>query len=138
MIRLYRKIENLWFKLPQQLRFLLVGGFNTLLAYLLFVVFVTATPLSYQAAVVVQYVITVNLSILTMRYYVFRAQGPFMREYVRALGVYLFMLAVNYAYLRAVVEPGVLTPVPAQGIYTVLSTLLIYLLHRSVSFRDRQ
>lgn len=37
MIKLYRKIENRWFGLPQKIRFLLVGGFNTFLAYLLFI-----------------------------------------------------------------------------------------------------
>ena len=32
-IKLYLWAENIWFKLPQKLRFLLVGGFNTVLAY---------------------------------------------------------------------------------------------------------
>ena len=41
MIKLYRKIENRWFGLPQKIRFLLVGGFNTFLAYLLFVLFIS-------------------------------------------------------------------------------------------------
>ena len=37
MIKLFCKLylwaENIWFKLPQKLRFLLVGGFNTVFAY---------------------------------------------------------------------------------------------------------
>ena len=32
-IKLYLWAENIWFKLPQKLRFLLVGGFNTVFAY---------------------------------------------------------------------------------------------------------
>ena len=31
-IKLYLWAENIWFKLPQKLRFLLVGGFNTVFA----------------------------------------------------------------------------------------------------------
>ena len=33
---IYKKVENIWFKLNQKIRFLLVGGFNTVFAYVVF------------------------------------------------------------------------------------------------------
>ena len=83
MIKLYRKIENRWFGLPQKIRFLLVGGFNTFLAYLLFVLFVAILQIPYRLSLIIQYVLTVNISIFSMRYYVFRSGGNLKDEYFR-------------------------------------------------------
>lgn len=63
MIKLYRQIENRWFGLSQKIRFLLVGGFNTFLAYLLFVLFVAILQIPYRLSLIIQYVLTVNISI---------------------------------------------------------------------------
>ena len=92
MIKLYRQIENRWFGLSQKIRFLLVGGFNTFLAYLLFVLFVAILQIPYRLRLIIQYVLTVNISIFSMRYYVFRSGGNLKDEYFRAWGVYLLML----------------------------------------------
>ncbi|MBR1904768.1 MAG: hypothetical protein IJ824_06310, partial [Alphaproteobacteria bacterium] len=35
IIKLYLWAENIWFRFPEKLRYLLVGGFNTVLAYAL-------------------------------------------------------------------------------------------------------
>ena len=77
MIKLYRQIENRWFGLPQKIRFLLVGGFNTMLAYLLFILFVEGIKIPYKISLIIQYILTVNISIFSMRHYVFRsAKNP--------------------------------------------------------------
>jgi putative flippase GtrA len=36
IIKLYLWAENIWFKFPEKLRFLLVGGFNTVFAWSVF------------------------------------------------------------------------------------------------------
>ena len=66
MKNLYFLIENYWFKLPQQLRFVLLGGFNTLLSYLIFVFLIKIAAFSYQFSLIAQYLITVNISIFTI------------------------------------------------------------------------
>ena len=58
MIKLYRQIENRWFGLSQKIRFLLVGGFNTFLAYLLFVLFVAILQIPYRLSLIIQYILT--------------------------------------------------------------------------------
>ena len=66
MKNLYFLIENYWFKLPQQLRFVLLGGFNTLLSYLIFVFLIKIAAFSYQFSLIAQYLITVNISIFSI------------------------------------------------------------------------
>lgn len=136
IIGLYRKIENLWFTWPQKLRFLLVGGFNTVFSYGLFVLMVAGLGIPYQAAIAVGYVISTNVSIFTMRYYVFRSCGNLRREYAKAFGVYLATMFLNYVFMYLTVDVWSVNEILAQGIYTVIITVFTYLMHKYFSFRQ--
>lgn len=136
MINFYRQIENRWFKLPQQIRFLLVGGCNTVLAYLLFIIFVTIMQIPYRLSLIIQYVLTVNISIFSMRYYVFRSRKHLRTEYFRAWRVYLLLLGLNYAFLFLLIDIADINTLISQGIYIVVSTIITFLLHKNYSFRN--
>jgi putative flippase GtrA len=133
MIELYRKIEGFWFgHLPQKLRYLLVGGFNTCAAYAIFAGLYIWIG-SHAAAVSVQYAISVNISVATMRYYVFRGNGKFWDEYRRAVGVYFVMLGFNYLWIWA--ARGRLDPLVSQALYITVETVTVYFLHKYFSFK---
>lgn len=134
MIRLYHVLENIWFGWPQKLRFLLVGGFNTVFSYGLFVLMVAAIGIPYKIAIAAGYIISTNVSIFTMRYYVFRSKGSLKKEYAKAWGVYLTTMLINYAAMYAMVDLGAVNELLAQGIYTVLITVFTYLMHKYFSF----
>ena len=135
MKNLYFLIENYWFKLPQQLRFVLLGGFNTLLSYLIFVFLIKIAAFSYQFSLIAQYLITVNISIFSMRYYVFRSTHSLKTEYSKAWSVYLLMPAFNYLFLYITIDRFQLNILLSQAAYTILSTAITYILHRFYSFR---
>ncbi len=136
IIRLYRKIENFWFTWSQKLRFLLVGGFNTVFSYGLFVLMVAGVEIDYRAAIAIGYVISTNVSIFTMRYYVFRSKGSLKKEYAKAWGVYLSTMLLNYLVMYLLVDVFAMDELLAQGIYTICITVFIYLMHKYVSFRQ--
>lgn len=132
---LYQKIENLWFLLvPEKLRFLLVGGFNTLSSYLLFAMFVSV--LSYAAALVITYVLAINLSILTMRHYVFRAKTNFLKQYYKSGTTYILMLVFNYLFLWICIDILSIHPLISQALFTLISTILLYYIHKNFNFLD--
>ncbi|MCL2749211.1 MAG: GtrA family protein [Alphaproteobacteria bacterium] len=136
MIKIYKYIEAIWFKhIPEKIRFLLVGGFNTVASYLLFLGFYYLFNEMYGAALVAQYLVSVNLSILTMRYYVFRSHGNLGSEYVKGLPVYIFMIIVNYPWLYIFDKIfGVSAPI-AQPIFIVTSAIGTYFLLKYFSFK---
>ena len=135
MKNLYLKIEDMWFtNIPQKLRFLLVGGFNTLSSYLFFLFFLWTS--NYTVALILSYFISVNISIFTMRYYVFRAHGNFYNHYFKAAFSYLFMLLFNYAFLLALCDYLSFDARWVQAWFTVLSSVGLYCLHKYINFRD--
>lgn len=134
MIKIYKKLENWWFNINKKIRFLLVGGFNTVTVFLLFICFVETCRLPYQAALIVLYLISVNLSIFSMRYYVFQSTGNLREEYLKAVSFYLAMLLFNYAFLFVTIDLLALGTITAQAIYTVLSVLITYITHQNLTF----
>ena len=143
-IKLYLWAENIWFKFPQKLRFLLVGGFNTVFAYAVFFalywLFINLNIWDFDkiivsnAALVVQYFITINLSFATMRYYVFQSHGNWKKELLKAWSVYVGLLFINAPVISFLIWLGI-HPLLAQALYLTFSTIITFLLHKYYSFR---
>ena len=136
MIKWYKYIENLWFTLlPQKLRFLLVGGFNTVSSYVIFVIFTSL--FAYQAALIITYFLSINLSIITMRCYVFRTGSlNLSKQYLKAGITYLLMLLGNAVFLWLTVDFYHVNPLLSQAIFTIISTILLYYIHKNVNFHS--
>lgn len=143
-IKLYLWAENIWFKFPQKLRFLLVGGFNTVFAYAVFFalywLFINLNIWDFDkivisnVALVVQYFITINLSFVTMRYYVFQSHGNWKKELLKAWSVYVGLLFINAPVISFLIWLGI-HPLLAQALYLTFSTIITFLLHKYYSFR---
>lgn len=144
-LKLYFWAENIWFRLPQKLRFLLVGGFNTVLAYSVFFalywLFNNLNVWQFDKIIVsdfalfVQYCITINVSFITMRYYVFRSHGNWKIELIKAWSVYISLFLINAPIISFLIWLG-LHPLVAQAVYLTFSTIVTFLLHKYYSFRE--
>lgn len=151
IIKLYLWAENIWFRFPEKLRYLLVGGFNTVLSYSLlnfldwsFNKINVARGWNYppelvaNVALFLQYIVTINVSVATMRYYVFRSRGDWRKEFAKAWSVYIFLYLINAPILTFLMVVFSLRVWAAQAIYLIFSTILTFILHKYFSFRQRQ
>ena len=151
---IYLWAEKIWFSYPEKLRFVLVGGFNTVFAYIVLNVlnalflkigmpYCDPTPKQQEyctvvianIALMIQNLITINVSFLTMRYYVFRSHGVWQKEYIKAWTVYAFIFLINapcMTFLMTVLKQPLWS---AQAIYLIFSTIITFLLHKHYSFR---
>ena len=147
MIKLYLWAEKIWFRFPQKLRFLLVGGFNTVFAYLIlnllnilfgWLLKDTFSPVVIaNIALIVQYILTINVSFVTMRYYVFQSHGRWMHEWLKAWSVYIFLYLINAPILTFMMAILNWSTWLAQGVYLIFSTIITFLLHKYYSFRKK-
>jgi len=137
-MELYFKIERLWFqKFPEKVRFLLVGGFNTVFAYAFYAFLLAVLGLPYVVSLILQWFVTVNVSIATMRYYVFQSKGDIIAEFLKAWSVYIGLFFLNLIGLSFLIEICKINPLWAQGIYLTFSTILTYILHKYFSFHKK-
>lgn len=154
IIDIYKKLENIWFMLNQKIRFLLVGGFNTALSFLIYYVFLYVTGGKEQLSLLLMNLININVSIATMRYYVFQSTGNFYKEYIKAFSSYIVLYFVNIILLALFVRlihlqeklasDSILLEIPnlnkalAQLCCITIITFMTFFVHKYFSFKKEK
>ena len=151
IVKLYKDIEKIWFRIDQKIRFILVGGFNTAVSFLIYYTFLYFTSGKEQLSLLLMNLININISILTMRYYVFQGTGPLLKEYTKAFSSYIVLYFINMGLLATFVrlihieqslpKDSFFLLIPnldkalAQIYSVVIITIMTFFIHKYFSFR---
>ncbi len=130
-------IKTFWFNISEPLRYLMVGGFNTILSLALFSFFylILDNHLNYLIISIIVHFISVLNSTITFRYLVFKAKGNFWRYYIKTNISYLLYLALNLALLYILCNKLNIYPIYASVINVCLLTPLFFFIHKFFSFK---
>ena len=134
--------------LPQFVRYILVGGFNTLFGYFVFALlnwlFSSFSSYSYLYAAVPGNVIAITVAFLGYKWFVFRTRGNYLIEWIRCVGVYgssmligLVGLAIFVPILRHHLRNPQLAPYLVGAVMTAVGVIISFLGHRNISFRQK-
>jgi putative flippase GtrA len=130
------------------MRYLLVGGFNTVFGYGLFALlnwlFIGLGSWSYMYAAVVSNLIAITVAFLGYKWFVFRTRGNYLMEWIRCLGVYGSSMLIGLAGLailtpilrRSLSHPGRASYL-AAAIMTLVTIVFSFLGHKNISFRQK-
>ena len=129
-------MKHFIYRHEQKLRYLAVGGWNTLFGYLLFVALYARLGgrINYIAILVVSYVISISNAYLCYKFLVFKTRGNYLREYLRFYLVYGLAFLINLALLPLLVEVLKLNPVVSQGAIVFFTVVISYMAHKNFSF----
>ena len=124
----------------RRIAFLLVGGANTVLGGLWFVVFDALvgtlwTPLGHYIALALTYIAAILCAFVLYRTVVFRVHGHWWLDLVRFSSVYVGAFAANIFLFAVLFHLLGLPPLSAQLVNIVIVALLSYVLHGRFSFR---
>ena len=133
-------------KLPQFIRYLLVGSFNTLFGYGLFALLNWLLQglgsYSYLLAAVLGNIIAITVAFLGYKWFVFRTRGHYLREWIRCVGVYGSTMVIGLAglwilvpILRHHLAKPVFAPYLAGALMTGVGVVISFLGHKNISFR---
>lgn len=134
-------VRNMLLRLvrDQRVSFLIVGGINTLLGFGLYSAFTLwvfhDVYLGYTLSLVVSYAIAITVAFVLYRRFVFRVTGHVIRDFVRFVAVYAVSIGINLVALPVLVEFVGISPILAQAIILVITTIVSFVGHRSFSFR---
>ena len=127
MKKFFTFIWDLWFKFPQIIRFFLVGGFNTVLGFLVFCLFVYFAGEQWrQVCLGAQWVLTSFVSYLLQRIFVFQTKGKIWQEYMKCCITWMFAYFVNAITLEALFISG-MNVYWAQFIAQIIAAVVSYL-----------
>ncbi len=141
-IKIFWTIWNFWFKLPDKIRFLLVGGFNALVQYLIYISFLYFwSEDKYQTALILSWIISSFSSFATQKIFVFCTKGKFIdwiKEYIKCLGVWVVSYTINAVILEILVNYFVINPYLSQIIAITCTTISSYILFKYFAFRHKK
>jgi putative flippase GtrA len=133
------------------IRFLMVGGCNTVFSYALYMgfgaLFTHLFPRLSQvwiadAAMICSLPIGITLSVLGFKHFVFKTKGNYRKEWLRAFAVYSATIPASLVILAVATKLFLLTPMPptyakyAAGIVNNgILAIYSYFAHKKFSFK---
>jgi putative flippase GtrA len=130
-----RRFTRIWDD-NEKIRFLIVGGWNTLVGwgifFLLYAIF--RSRLNYLVIACISHFVAVTNAFLCHRLLVFRSDSPWFFAYLRFNVTQLLALGWGLAVLTLLVQVAKLSPPVAQCIVLATGLVLTYILHRRFSF----
>ena len=139
LIKIFWTLWNFWFKLPDKIRFLLVGGFNATVQYVLYVIFLLLfDEEKYQIALVLSWILSSFSSFATQKIFVFATKGNFrtwVKEYCKCVGVWVISYFINAVILDLLVSIAQINAYGAQIIAITCTTVTTYVLFKYFAFK---
>lgn len=142
IIKIFWMLWNWWFRLPDKLRFLLVGGFNAVVAYILYVLLVLMMgEKNYQIALVLSWVISSFSSFTTQKIFVFCTRGKlrdWLKEYIKCVGIWVTSYIINAVVLELLVEKCEMNPYIGQIFANACTMVTGYILMKYFAFNNKK
>jgi len=125
-----------WFNLSDKIRFLLVGGFNAGVSYLIYSAFCLILGESaYQIALALAWTISSAVSFTTQKFLVFKGNGNWFKEYLKCCTTWFFSYMINAGLLEFIVKVLHLNVFIAQIIATLAAAIFTYILFKKFAFK---
>ena len=121
----------------KEVRYVLVGGWNTLFGWAVFVVLqlTIGATIGYMAVLVIAQVVSIINAYLCYRWLVFRVQGNWWLDFFRFSTVYWIVFALNIVALPLMVSALGMNVIVAQTVFVVITVIASYVAHNRFSFR---
>lgn len=133
-------MKQLIIKHEEKIRYLIIGGWNTLFGYGVFsgLYFWLSGSIHYLVILSLSYIISITNTYIGYKLFVFRTKGDILREYFRFYLVYGVSFLVNLASLPVLLEILHLNMYVAQALITLLTVIGSYVLHKNFSFKGKK
>lgn len=130
--------EN-WFKIPDKIRFLIIGGVNACISYIIFILAALLIgDKYYQICAALQWIISSFFSFTNQKMFVFRTKGNWIREYLKCCTTWLVSYLMNALLLEALVKDCNLNVYIAQILSIFSVSVLTYVLFKYFAFRGKK
>ncbi len=132
-------MKEYWFKLSDKIRFLIVGGFNAGVSYIIYsAICLILGESAYQIALALAWAISSVVSFTTQKFLVFKGNGNWMKEYIKCCATWFFSYLINAGLLEFIVKVLHLNVFIAQIIATLSAAVFTYFLFKKFAFRIKK
>ena len=134
-----KKVSDLWFKIDDKIRFLLIGGLNAGISYIIFVILILMLGESMHGICVTgQWVLSSFMSYLNQKFFVFCTKGNYVKEYLKCCSTWVVSYVLNLIILEIFVRYLIKNIYIAQFISLFIVSVVTYLLFKYFAFRGKR
>jgi len=127
---------NIWFRLPDFIRFIIIGCLNAAISYIIFAVAVLLLGQGlYQLCVALQWIISSVISYLNQKFFVFCTKGNYVKEYLKCCSTWVISYLLNVIILEIFVRYITKNVYIAQFIALGVVSVSTYLLFKLFAFK---
>ena len=138
LVEIYFLLFRFWVKLDQKIRFILVGGWNFVVSYLLFVLFLFGFgENNEQLALLCSFLLSSVQSYFSQKIYVFLTRGNYFQEYLKCFCTWLIGYFENALLLALFVHVLGLDAYKSQFFVQVIVAVTSYLLLKHFAFKHK-
>ena len=128
-----------WFEIPDKIRFLVIGGVNAGISYIIFILAALLIgDKYYQICAALQWIISSFFSFTNQKMFVFRTKGNWIREYLKCCTTWLISYLLNALILEVLVKDCNLNVYIAQILSIFSVSVLTYVLFKYFAFRVKK
>ena len=130
------KLYNLWCKLPDKLRFLLVGGYNAAFSYIIYIIAVKLLGEGhYQICVALQWSISSIFSFINQKIFVFCTKGNWIKEYLKCCTTWVVSYFLSAIILELIVKYVSKNVYIDQLVSIFIVSIVTYVLFKYFAFK---
>lgn len=131
-----KRIKAYWFRLSDKIRFLLVGGFNAGVSYVIYsLLCILYSADFYQKALAITWCVCSVISFCTQKFFVFRGKGVWIKEYLKCCTTWVVSYSINAGLLEIFVKKIGLNVFVAQIFATLSAAVFTYIMFKKFAFR---
>ena len=130
------EIYNFWCKIPDKIRFLIIGAINAGMSYVIFAVAVYLIGEQYyQVCAALQWILSSFISFTNQKVFVFCTKGNWIKEYLRCCMTWLVSYLLNALILEVFVKYIDINVYLAQFLAIFTVSVVTYVLFKYFAFR---
>lgn len=118
-----------WYKLPNIIRFFIVGAVNASISYVIYAIAVFLLGKAhYQLCVALQWILSSVISYLNQKFFVFCTKGNYIKEYLKCCSTwgvgYLLNVIILEIFVRFIIKNVYIAQFIALGIVSISTYIL--------------
>ena len=132
------KIYNKWCQISDKIRFLIIGGLNALISYVIFAIaiFIFGGE-HYQLCVALQWIISSGISFTNQKIFVFCTKGNWLKEYIKCCTTWFISYIINAAVLEIIVRFITKNVFIGQFVSIGIASVVTYCLFKYFAFKHK-
>lgn len=136
LTKIFYRFWNFWLRLPEKVRFVLVGGFNTVVAYTIFWILLQILGAEkYQVSLLLSWILSSFISFSLMKIFVFCSKDGWCSEYFKCVASWGVSYVCNAVILELAVSWLGWNVYISQVFAVVIYTCVTYILFKYFAFR---